>query len=328
MCIEGVSISKLWLWAGFRPKKCSVSLLYCLRGCFTSARQGWAIKWSRYRIVITFLSITMINLLIDLTEYHTAEIKTTTASQSVSLQFVACMSKYTPSPYHKALVWATGEENGCESGCPLEKRKKMSGTKGHKSDGERELALASKAEEIVDKKGSLTSIICKWFGYIKWLRWSALVVPTKKGNTTNLFHHLKRYHPSDHTESMKMPSWTHVSPPTSFVQRPSGSSAVGSASRAVTKQQSIVSSFTAIAPYEKRSKRTKDITSTVSFLIVKDTMTLSTVEKDGFRKLIKVLDSRYKLPDKKYFSQTALPHLYKECYGKHESMFAKLNVYI
>ncbi len=33
----------------------------------------------------------------------------------------------------------------------------------------------------------------------------------------------------------------HVSPPTSFVQHPHGSFAVGSASRAVPKQQSIVS---------------------------------------------------------------------------------------
>lgn len=47
-------------------------------------------------------------------------------------------------------------------------------------------------------------------------------------------------------------------------------------------------------------------------------MPLSTVEKDGFRKLIKVLDPRYELPGRKYFSQTALPQLYYECRRKLE----------
>ena len=45
--------------------------------------------------------------------------------------------------------------------------KQMSGTEGHEYDGKRELALSSKAEEIVDKKCNTTSIIWKWFGYFK-----------------------------------------------------------------------------------------------------------------------------------------------------------------
>ncbi len=57
--------------------------------------------------------------------------------------------------------------NGYESGCPLEKRKKMSGTKRHESIGENELMSSSKAEEIVDKEGNTTLIIQKWFGYLK-----------------------------------------------------------------------------------------------------------------------------------------------------------------
>lgn len=47
-------------------------------------------------------------------------------------------------------------------------------------------------------------------------------------------------------------------------------------------------------------------------------MPLNTVEKDGFRKLIKVLDPKYELPGRKYFSQTALPQLYEEYGGKLE----------
>ena len=38
---------------------------------------------------------------------------------------------------------------------------------GHESNGESELALYSKAEEIVDKKGNTKSIILKWFGSLE-----------------------------------------------------------------------------------------------------------------------------------------------------------------
>ncbi len=69
----------------------------------------------------------------------------------------------------------------------------------------------------------------------------------------------------------------------------------------------------AITPYEKCFKRSKDITRAVSYFLAKDMMPLSTVERDGFRKLVKVLDSRYELPGRKYFSRTALPQLYEEC---------------
>ncbi|KAL0170634.1 hypothetical protein M9458_035230, partial [Cirrhinus mrigala] len=126
------------------------------------------------------------------------------------------------------------------------------------------------------------------------------------GNTTNLFHHLKKHHPNDHTESMKMRA--DATPSTSRAS-----------SGAVPKQKSIVSSFVAITPYERCSKRSKDITRAVSNFLAKDMMPLSTVEQDGFRKLVKVLDSRYELPGRKYFSKTALPQLYEECRGKLEN---------
>uniref|UniRef100_A0A9J7ZG55 Uncharacterized protein n=1 Tax=Cyprinus carpio carpio TaxID=630221 RepID=A0A9J7ZG55_CYPCA len=90
-------------------------------------------------------------------------------------------------------------------------------------------------------------------------------------------------------------------------------------SGAVPKQKSIVSSFVAITPYEKSSKRSKDITRAVSYFLAKEMMPLSTVEQDGFRKLVKVLDSRYELPGRKYFSKTALPQLYEECREKLEN---------
>ncbi len=179
--------------------------------------------------------------------------------------------------------------------------KKMSGTS---NESETNLELLSKDDEIVDKKGSTNSVIWEWFGYLKSdevqiktiCKICRRFVKTKTGNTTNLFHHLKKYHPNDHTESMKMRA--DATPSTSRAS-------IG----AVPKQKSIVSSFVAITPYEKCSKRSKDITRAVSFFLAKDMIPLSTVERDGFRKLVKVLDSRYELPGRKYFSKTALPQL-------------------
>ena len=88
--------------------------------------------------------------------------------------------------------------------------------------------------EVIDKKGYKTSIIWKWFGYLKTDEAQDKTVckrslPARLGNTTNLFQHLKTYHPSDYTESMKMRAAT------SFARRPTA--VVSSASGAVHKTE-------------------------------------------------------------------------------------------
>ncbi len=49
-----------------------------------------------------------------------------------------------------------------------------------------------------------------------------------------------------------------------------------------------------------------------------DMVPLYTVEKDGFRRMIKTLDPRYVIPSRKYFSQTAIPNLYQQHRAKLE----------
>ena len=41
-----------------------------------------------------------------------------------------------------------------------------------------------------------------------------------------------------------------------------------------------------------------------------------TVEKKGFRALVKTLDPRYNMPDRKHFSHVQLPRMYEECRAK------------
>ena len=71
--------------------------------------------------------------------------------------------------------------------------------------------------------------------------------------------------------------------------------------------------------YDKKMKRHSDITNAVAYFIAKDMMPISTVENDGFKRLINVIDPRYQLPGRKHFSQIALPKLYTE-YRKTKSV--------
>ncbi len=152
----------------------------------------------------------------------------------------ACTSKYKVSVHVK--VQSQFPTAPCEASSTQE-RQKMSGTS---NESETNLELLSKDDEIVDKKGSTNSVIWEWFGYLKSdeaqiktiCKICRRFVKTKTGNTTNLFHHLKKYHPNDHTESMKMRA--DATPSTSRAS-------IG----AVPKQKSIVSSFVAIRCFHR-----------------------------------------------------------------------------
>lgn len=207
----------------------------------------------------------------------------------------------------------------------LAKIRKMSGPANENSsdsEGDNPTAtasLSSKVEDIVDKKGVSTSAVWKYFGFLKSDKKQSSVrcklcrrpVPTKSGNTTNMFHHLKQYHPLEHTECKKIQSQTSAG---KVSRPPRTSEACASTSVAATQQQqTIVSAFSSTVPYDKKTKRHKDITNAIAYCIAKDMLPISTVENKGFNKLIKVIDPRYDLPGRKHFSRTVLPRLYAEC---------------
>ncbi|XP_060774548.1 E3 SUMO-protein ligase ZBED1-like [Neoarius graeffei] len=68
-------------------------------------------------------------------------------------------------------------------------------------------------------------------------------------------------------------------------------------------------------PYEKTSKRHKDITHAITHFIAKGMLPIRTVETAEFKQLMNVIDPRYQLPGRKHFSQTAIPNMYTECRG-------------
>ncbi len=82
----------------------------------------------------------------------------------------------------------------------------------------------------------------------------------------------------------------------------SASTTSGNASEIVKPKSSQVSLEDAFArgtAYEKKSKRWNKITNSITIHLAKDMVSLSTVEKDGFRAMIKTLDPRYVLPGRK-----------------------------
>lgn len=136
--------------------------------------------------------------------------------------------------------------------------------------------LHPRPKTLLEKKGNTTSIVWTWFGYGKNDQEQAKpvckicrrLVPARTGNTTNLFNHLRRHHPCNYTESVTLRAQAgttpHAQPSKATTSPVSIASRSGSA-----KQQSIQSCFTAIAPYEKQSKRSKNITSAITYCIAK-----------------------------------------------------------
>ncbi|XP_013860010.1 zinc finger BED domain-containing protein 1, partial [Austrofundulus limnaeus] len=164
-------------------------------------------------------------------------------------------------------------------------------------------------EELVAKRGS-SSVIWNWFGFkqadteqkVVLCKVCRQTVTSKDSNTTNLFHHLKHKHKPEYEASQKM--------------RYDAAEALALTSKAkkpTTTQTKLADAFVHSTPYDSQSKRWKALTEAVAFCLAKDMLPLRTVEKDGFRRMIHKMDARYKLPSRKYFSNTALPKMYEEC---------------
>ena len=129
-------------------------------------------------------------------------------------------------------------------------------------------ATSPDTEDIVGKKGNATSVVWTWFGYGKndaeqtkpVCKICRRSVPARTGSTTNLFNHLRRHHPSDYTESLTLRAQVGTTP-----NKVTGKTTTSTSdSVLLAKQQSIQSCFDAISPYEKQSKRGKNITSTIT----------------------------------------------------------------
>ncbi|KAE8575740.1 hypothetical protein XENTR_v10003928 [Xenopus tropicalis] len=178
-------------------------------------------------------------------------------------------------------------------------------------------------EQLVPKTGAV-SVVWKYFGFKKSDVEQTIIickccrakVVAAGGNTSNLLHHLRHKHLLKYQECMKLRS---ESSSTS-----AGSDRVGTATQNAT-QTSLKDAFAKGTAYDKKSKRWNDITNAITFHLAKDLVPLNTVEKVGFKQMIKVLDPRYVLPSRNYFSRTALPNLYQQHRAKVEADLATVH---
>jgi hypothetical protein len=58
--------------------------------------------------------------------------------------------------------------------------------------------------------------------------------------------------------------------------------------------------------------RKSDITRAIAKMMVKDLEPFSLVEREGFRDLVRLLEPRYEMPHRQYFSRTLIPTLHTE----------------
>ncbi|KAK0140282.1 Zinc finger BED domain-containing protein 1 [Merluccius polli] len=156
-------------------------------------------------------------------------------------------------------------------------------------------------EQLVPKRTNKGSVIWRFFGYreedVEQVKPICKVckktVLTKGSSTTNMLHHLKT-HPVQYEESVTLrTSCTPAKTPPP-----------------AACQMTLAASFSKTTPYEKTSQRWRDITDAITNFIAQDMMPINTVEKPGFRKLIKTLDPKYEMPGRRHFSEKAIPELY------------------
>ncbi len=165
-------------------------------------------------------------------------------------------------------------------------------------------------QELKARKGPTKSVVWNYFGFLNehpsesespicrlcWKNEVKRSVCCKGGNTSNLFSHLRHHHPAEFAA----------------VQEPRSKKSAGgvaSSSKATTSNQR---SLSEMAKYPRSGNRWRTVTDAVTYWLAKDMQPFYSVEKDGFKKLDKVLDSRYELPGRKYFSQVAIPQLYSK----------------
>ncbi|KAK0153617.1 Zinc finger BED domain-containing protein 1 [Merluccius polli] len=158
-------------------------------------------------------------------------------------------------------------------------------------------------EELLPKKGA-TSVVWNFFGFRKADKDQKVIlckvcrgtVAAGGGNTSNLFHHLKIKHAKQYYESQKMRG------------APAASKIKVAAPPLV--QKSLAESFAKGTPYDKKSRRWREITEAITTHICKDMVPIYTVKKPGFRELLSTLDPRYVMPSRKHFTAVELPRLY------------------
>ena len=129
------------------------------------------------------------------------------------------------------------------------------------------------------------------------------IILVQRGNTSNLFSHLKVHHEKEHALIEKS-------------KKKKTSAANKEDSHDTGKQITLGEAIERTKSYTHGSHQWKEVTESFAHFMPKEMIPINTVEKPGFRSMVRKLDPRYEVPSRKYFSKTALPLLYAETHER------------
>ena len=132
-------------------------------------------------------------------------------------------------------------------------------------------------------------------------------VPSKGGSTSNMFSHLKCHHPKKYAELTQAIAANKLS---------SSNKRLSSKPSSSGPQPTILEVVNKSKQYEKNGKKWQVLTDSITRCLCKDMLPMYTVEKAGFREMLKKFDAQYEVPSRKYFSGTAIPTMYSQVRDK------------
>lgn len=131
----------------------------------------------------------------------------------------------------------------------------------------------------------------------------------KKANTTSLTNHIK------HKHVKLMPQLTtdiHKRNGSTCSEYLSSSSQPSTSAASAPKQLKLQECISSASQWAIDDLRSREIHFCIGEMIALDNKPMSVVERVGFTRLMKKVKPKYKLPSRKYFSETIIPQIYNE----------------
>ncbi|XP_066585169.1 E3 SUMO-protein ligase ZBED1-like [Prorops nasuta] len=127
---------------------------------------------------------------------------------------------------------------------------------------------------------------------------------TTSGNTTNMLKHLQRKHPNlenvePASKKLRTETCVEVDPAEDDPIMPTKQKSVSLQNKHLKQQPTILQSLSSMKSYEVGGQKSNEITNAIMFMIAKDNCPLNIVEREGFKKLMKVIAPMYQIPSRK-----------------------------
>ncbi|XP_066590528.1 E3 SUMO-protein ligase ZBED1-like [Prorops nasuta] len=127
---------------------------------------------------------------------------------------------------------------------------------------------------------------------------------TTSGNTTNMLKHLQRKHHNlenvePASKKLRTETCVEVDPAEDDPIMPTKQKSVSLQNKHLKQQPTILQSLSSMKSYEVGGQKSNEITNAIMFMIAKDNCPLNIVEREGFKKLMKVIAPMYQIPSRK-----------------------------